>query len=330
MKTKSEAPDNRPPEARPRSLPVRMMRMLGGMLRAAAYLGTLGLVILFFYARTVRGQIAEKTLALGRDLSSFQDLLHGVHRVRLNGEPLYVASALSDQSMTEILDRFERHCNDHSGGLREQFDSLPQEARDRLAKQIPVLWKQRLGTIREERKDEAFIACLERRPGNGLTDAVKSLRAFAATGDLHEIGNLRYVYARPTETGKVHVLSTVTEGSFNLYRILGKDAAEPAGSDPPGAPRPPGSRRVLSAELDGSMFGAHMFSVSQPPEDVLQFYDRELPSRGWSRLAGHGDLAIEIWQREGVTMVVHAVRLSEGDLTKVTFAEGRTTAPSGG
>jgi hypothetical protein len=312
------------------ALPVRMVRMLGRMTRVLAYFSVLSAGLVFLYARSVRGQIAEKTLALGRDLAGFKDLLRGVHRVRLNGEAIYVASALSDQSMTEILDRVERQCREHSGGLLEQFDGLPQEARDRMGKQIPTVWRQRLGTIREERKDEASIACIERREGNGLTDVVKQLRAFAASGDLSEIGNLRYVYARPTEAGKVHVLSTVTEGSFNLYRILGKDAAEPAGSDPPGAPRPPGSTRVLSAELDGSMFGAHMFAASQAPEDVLKFYDQELPPRGWSRLAGHGDLAIEIWQREGVTMVVHAVRLSEGDSTKVTFAEGRTISPPGG
>jgi len=311
------------------ALPVRMVRSLGRMARVLAYLSVLAAVLIFFYARSVRGQIAEKTLALGRDLAGFKDLFRGVHRVRLNGESLYVASSLSDQSMSDILDRFERQCREHSGGLLEQLDGLPQEARDRMAKQIPVLWNQRLGTIREERKDEASLACIERREGNGLVDAVKRLRAFAATGDLYEIGKLRYVYARPTEAGKVHVLSTVTEGSFNLYRIIGKDGAEPAGSDPPGAPRPPGSTRVLSAELDGSMFGAHMFAASQAPEDVLKFYDQELPSRGWSRLAGHGDLAIEIWQREGVTMIVHAVQLSEGASTKVTFAEGRTVPPQG-
>src|SRR5262249_15437989 len=87
--------------SRPRlTLPVRMVQMVKRMSRVVAYLGVLSAVVLFFYARTLRGQISEKTLVLERELSGFKDLLSGVHRIRLNEKSLFVASALSEQSMT--------------------------------------------------------------------------------------------------------------------------------------------------------------------------------------------------------------------------------------
>jgi len=102
--------------------------------------------------------------------------------------------------------------------------------------------------------------------------------------------------------------------------------AEPKGEDPPGTPRPPSSSRMLSARLDGSMYGAYVFATDAAPKDVIGFYDGALPAQNWQLLAGHTDFDVEVWQKDGVTMMVHAIHLDDDDKTRVTIAQGRTTA----
>jgi hypothetical protein len=295
-------------------------------LRVATYLGVLAVVLLFFLARSVRAQMGEKSLALGQELAQFRDVLHGVHRVSLNGETLYVASAVSEQTMDQVLDRFEASCRERSGGLAEQFDRLPSDVKARIGADYPAIWEQRLGIIREQRADQASIVCIERREGRGLADVIGRYKSFARTGDLYDLGNLRYVYVRPTDNGKVHVVSTLTEGPFNLYNVIGKGGAEPAGADPPEVTRPPASKRLVSAQLEG-MYGAYMFTSDRQPVEVLGFYDGDMPVRGWQRLSGNDLLDVQVWQRDGVTMVLHALRRDGDEQTVVMFSQGRTVAP---
>jgi hypothetical protein len=303
-----------------------VLRFAMRSLRVATYVAVVGAVLLFFAARSVRAQMGEKSLALGHELAQFRDVLHGVHRVSLNGETLYVASAVSEQTMDQVLDRFEASCRERSGGLAEQFDDLPSDVKARLAADYPAMWGQRLGIVREQRADEASIVCIERREGHGLADVIGRYKSFARSGDLYDLGNLRYVYVRPTENGKVHVLTTLTEGPFNLYNVIGKGAAEPAGVDPPEVTRPPDSTRLISAQLE-RMYGAYMFASDQQPAEILAFYDGDMPARGWQRLTGNDLFDVQVWQREGVTMVVHALRKEDDEKTMVMFSQGRTIAP---
>jgi hypothetical protein len=302
-----------------------VLRFAMRSLRVATYVGVLAVVVLFFVARSVRAQLGERSLALGHELAQFRDVLHGVHRVTLNGETLYVASAVSEQTMGQVLDRFEASCRERSGGLAEQYDNLPSPVQARLKAEAPAAWEMRLGIIREVRADEGSILCIERREGHGLKDAIGRYKAFARSGDLYDLGNLRYVHVRPTDNGKVHVLSTLTEGRFNLYNVVGKGIAEPAGIDPPEAPRPPGSKRVMSAQLEG-MYGAYMFASPQQTPEILAFYDGDLPARGWLRITGNTTIDTEVWQRDGVTMVLQAHRRDDDDQTVVTLSQGRTIA----
>lgn len=293
--------------------------------RVTAYAGVLATVLAFAWARSVQAAIGEKTLQLGHELAKFGDLLDGTHRVLLNGEAVYVASAVTEQTMGQVLDRFDQECRAHSGGLQAEFDHLPATVQRKLAQKAPAAWDLRLGVVREERADEASIMCLERREGTGLRDVVRRLTDFARTGDLGEVGDLRYVYARKTDGGKVHVLSTFTEGRFNLYKVIGNEGVEPGGADPAATPRPPNSTRTWSAQLQGSMFGVYLFDSTSTPEQVLQFYDESLPARGWKSLVQHSGIGAHLWEYEGVTMLVQAFRDDDG--TRVTVAQGRTVAP---
>jgi hypothetical protein len=306
-----------------RSLPLRGVRFATGMARLFLYVVVVGAVLALVLARSVSAQVGEQGLVLGRELAQFQDLLGGAHRVLLNGQPIYVASAVSDESMGQVLDRFEAQCAKHTGGLASQFESLPPAEVQRIAKAAPYAWSHRLGIFREERDGEASIACLERPEGDGIASTARALKAFALSGDLRELGNLRYAYVRKTNRGKVTVISSFTEGGFRLYDVLGKGRDEPTGEDPPATPRPPRSKRRISAAIDSS-YGAYVFESTAEPDEVMAFYASELPKAGWTSLVAQRDLDVEVWQRDGRSMVVHAVHLGDDPLTQVVFSQGRT------
>jgi hypothetical protein len=225
--------------------------------------------------------------------------------------------------MGQVLDRFESQCAKHTGGLASQFDSLPPDQVERISKAAPYAWSHRLGIFREERDREASIACLEHPEGDGIASVARAFKAFSLSGDLREIGNLRYAYVRKTESGKVSVISSFTEGGFRLYDVLGKGREEPTGEDPPATPRPPRSKRRISAAIDSS-YGAYLFESTAEPDEIMAFYDTELPKAGWSSLVAHRDLDAEVWQRDGRTMVVHATHLGDDPLTQVVFSQGQT------
>ena len=219
--------------------------------RAAAFCAFVFAVSSLVAARAVYGQVGESALSLGRDLVPFADLLYGTHTVRINGETMYLASAVSEESKGEILDRFEAACRERSGGLFEEFERLPRAKKEELQRRAPNLWGLRFGAVRREDASEGLVMCVAQHGGGGIHGVFDRLTAFAQTGELSELGDLRYAYVRATPTGKSHVLTTFTEGRFNLYRVLGR-GGEPPGTDPPGAPRMAGTRRVLSVSSDGA------------------------------------------------------------------------------
>ncbi|HMI83525.1 MAG TPA: hypothetical protein VK550_05490 [Polyangiaceae bacterium] len=312
---------------------LKVQRVLGTMVklgRATAFATVLLLLGLAFTVHSARGQIEEKALQVGQDLAKFSDLLQGTHRVRLNGETIYLASAVTEEDKHALLDRFDEHCREHSGGLAEEFARLPQADQKRLAEKAPFSWKARFGVVRRETDDAGMVVCFAQREGDGLRSAVARLRAVVETGDLGAFGNLRYAFVRRTESGKSHVLMTFTDGRFDLNRVLGR-GQEAGGDDPPGAPRPPGGRRVLSVSADGAPYGVQSFQTDATAESVAAFYRETMPTLGWEKgIAEEGIYNAAIYQRNGVAMTITALELAEGQPTMVTFVEGSPVNPSAG
>ena len=295
--------------------------------RATAFATMILLLGLALTVHTARGQMEEKALQMGRDLANFTDLLQGTHRVRLNGETIYLASAVSDEDKHALLDRFDDHCREHSGGLAQEFARLPLGEQKRLAERAPFSWKARFGMVRRETDEAGIVACFAQREGDGLRSTIARLRAVVETGDLGAFGNLRYAFVRRTENGKSHVLMTFTEGRFDLNRVLGR-GREAGGEDPPGAPRPPGARRVLSVSADGAPYGVQSFHTDATPAIVSAYYREIMPTLGWEKaLAEDNVYNAAIYQRRGVTMTITALELAEGQPTTVTFVEGSPVNP---
>lgn len=320
-------------DAKPNALAsARAFRWIGRAIRTfrvATFTGVVTCGVLFGWIGVVRGAAEQRATELGHELAALMDLVGGAHTVRINGETVYIASAVTDESPKTVLDRFEAHCLEKTGGLKEQFDAFPNEAKERLQKEMPEAWALRMGILRDEKPDgsEGTVMCIAQESRGGIDGFLQRLRAFESSGELSELGSFRHAYVRRTEKGGSHVLTSFTQGHFDIRKLFSEDEASesPAGVDPPNTPRPPSSFRLLSATIDDEPFGVQIFKTTEDLETIGAFYDQELPKHDWQRMAGHLDVGGQIWQRNGVTMIVSMLPGQSGSRGTVTFAEGRTT-----
>ncbi|MBI5537774.1 MAG: hypothetical protein HY898_33930 [Deltaproteobacteria bacterium] len=296
----------------------RKLKLLG-VLRVMAYAFVVCLVMSALAARSAWGDLKESALVLGRELVTFGDLLGKSHRLRLNGEPVFVASAMTDQTVQQVIDRFDKTCREHAGGLVEEFENLPEAVRAKVPERYQG--SEGVGILRKDGDQEGVIACLSQDGKEGSRGVLRNFDAFAATGDLASIGKLRYVYATRTAAGKTHVVVVWTDGSFKIRNIVPMDGAEPPGSDPPDTPRPMGATRLLSAEVEGAPYGVHIYDVPRKSEEVLRGYEEEMPKHGWTALpvvaAKQSDA--RAFQRPGSDILV--IAHPKGDRTYVSLVE---------
>ncbi len=236
-------------------VPERVRRVL----RVGSYVSVLFLVLAGLAANSAMGSVTEQALITGRQLSKLEDFTTSSTRLVLNGERMNIASATTTASVAAVLDRVEGVCKEDGAVARDlrEIDSLMTDAAV-----IAAAKKYRMGVLREERQDEGIVACAVRNPKNGERSFISGLKAFAGSFDLADVGLLRYVYARRTDSGRTHVITVWTDGSFRFNSMLapadGKDAP---GSDPKNAPRPKDSVRFLTAAAEGAPHSVRILRV---------------------------------------------------------------------
>lgn len=317
-------PPRHVPSPRPRRA-ARWLTLLARWLRVSAFVSVALVLVLLFNLHQARGQVGEQLLSMGRELGPLRDLLHGTQSARINGENMFLASTVSEQPLTEVLNRFEQHCLERTGGLRESFAALPDSAREQVSRKAPAAWRFRHGVMREEKETEGMVVCVARSGQGGLKSWVMDLRRFLSDGELSHLGELRYVYAQRTETGRTHVLSTFTRGTFNLYRAIGQ--LEPtSGAALEAVPLPPNAQRPMTFSVDGMPYAAQLFQVPGKPEEVTRYYLETLPRLGWTRVMGPGELySSTVLTREGKTLTLAAFELDDSGKSSVTLTEGSAT-----
>jgi len=268
----------------------------------------------------VYGDVKASALSMGHELGKMGDVGAG-SPLRLNGEPIHVASSTEDLPLAAVLDRAEAGCKTSSAGALAELSSLPEA----LQKQIPP-GARASGVLREDRGDRGVVACLVRPPGlasTGMGDALARLSALLDTGDLGQVGELRYVFAETTRAGHTHVVAAWTDGPFNLYALLPEAGHDAPGDDTPNAPRPPGAQRILSAGIEGVPYGVRLYDTAASPAAVAQHFDAEMASRGWepsvsAEVAGPDQRA---YSRPGADLLVITTR--DGARTLVSLIEMR-------
>lgn len=272
-----------------------------GIARVAIFLVAVFLVLGAASAHAAYGDMREAALQTGRQLASMGQLDAPFHRVLLNGEPIYLSSAMVDESVKEVLDRFEAECISQPGSLPELYKALPKEAKKKLGSDDGA----GLGILRTEVDDEGVVACLAQESQGGWSAMQERLARFAQSGDLGEVGDLRYLYVT-RQGARTHVLSVWTQGSFRFSNLVAKEGEDAPGSDARDVPRPLNAKRVLTAAVEGAPYGVRIYNSAATSEELRTHYRQELSQYGWTEVSGvaeavDGGLA---FSRAGVDLLV--------------------------
>lgn len=258
-----------------------------GLLRVASYLVVVCSLILLWTARAAYAEFERTVFGLGEKLVGElgPSLVGEPQAVVLNGQPVFVGATTSPLTVRQVLDAFDSNCR---AGSRDMRSLLGVSTRPSpLQEPAHEGWLRALDqarVLRMENETEGMLSCLAPNgPQQGATGLVESVRIFMESGDLSQLGDLRYVTARRQPSGKTQVIAAWSEGRFQLASIF-PDTGDVPGSDMVDVPRPPGSVRAVCATAPRRSFAYRLYESAQPASEVLSFYERTLVSGGWSRV----------------------------------------------
>jgi len=236
-----------------------------------------------FALRSAYGRANDAGMAFSEQLLSLDSSGAGVvggesYRIRLNGEPVSISSAASMRPLAEVLDYFERECTEHAEGLDQAFSKLDQSVRDLS----PGSGGPGFGIMKRVGEHGGFVACFSAGHALSTEETAERLKEAVVSGDLGKLGNFRYVAVEKAGTGS-HAVALWTDGAMMLGRMFPKEGDAP-GFDWPDAPRPEGSRRFLSAYVEGVGYGVTVYDVGGDLEPVRAGIDGALTHAGWARM----------------------------------------------
>ncbi|HWL85208.1 MAG TPA: hypothetical protein VNO21_05370 [Polyangiaceae bacterium] len=255
--------------------------------RVAAYCGVVAGVAGLFAAHSAHASVAEGALQFGRDMMPLREYLQEPTPLTLNGQNMVLATGFSTKGAHEILDNYETFCRASKDAQGKDWSNLMNEPLNgpKAASKLAGVFD--MGVYRSEKNGEGTVMCFMRGSDSQKT-LTESLQAFDRTHDLGTLGKMRYAYVKNVEGGRSMVFTAWTDDHFRIDSFIPQGTEDTAGSDPVGLPRPPQSQRLLSAELRGSPFGAHVYRSTATPDQVRDYYDGEMMKLGFAPL-GWGD-----------------------------------------
>jgi hypothetical protein len=285
-------------------------------LRVSAYLVLLGALIAALWLRSVSANANERALQFGRGLTAWGDTLGDSTSMQINGQEFVVTSVRSAASLDEIFARFAASCSQAQTDVVQKLGQPAPKSTTGSAGADDL----NVFSFRSRAQDGAMFCFAG---ANGVAALADGARRAAASGDLSELGPMRYLFAR---TAKQHVqaLLVTNRGKLKLHELFPDGDAR--GTDITSGIRPPQSVRVLSAQAAGSEHAVSSYRSSAPLASVLQGYEtrlrgagyrlESLPSRGKSRVTPSVRIATDASQafvisagEEQGSTIVSAVRL---------------------
>jgi hypothetical protein len=238
------------------------LRVSGVASLVAALLGLLGL-------RSALAGVEEAALSgvsmlagqLGEGLLEPQEL-------SLNGQRVFVSSAVTDLDVGEVLDRFSNECSDSNSAVSPELK----------------LFRRAL-VQRAQNEHEGHLGCLALRPelssARQLLDAV---RRFGQDRDLSALGGVRVVRVRARPEGGSHALAFWTEGEFRPFELFSPTGEGSLAADAGVISPPAGALHDLSLSAAGRPYGLQAYRVPLPLGDALQYYEQALQAAGFTAL----------------------------------------------
>ncbi|WP_394850137.1 hypothetical protein LZC95_22100 [Pendulispora brunnea] len=292
-----------------------------GTIRVAAYLTVLAAAAGVFCAHKAHAGISETTLQLGRDMMPLSEYIKEPTAMTLNGERMTLGTGTSKKSVHDVLDAYETYCRSSEGSLGKEWADLAAQSPDKLNVKSRLGGSFDMGVYRSEKTDEGAVLCFMRGQNSSKT-MMESLQMFEQTKDLGSLGKMRYVYVKDAGGGRARVFTAWTDDRFRIDSFAPEGTADAAGSDPVGIPRPPQSQRLMSAQIAGSPFGAHVYRSAQSEDQVRAFYDAEMSKAGWTPIGWGENNDIDqakhrIYMKGGIQIVLANGRDEDGTLVSL-------------
>lgn len=295
-----------------------LRRLLRVTLLAAALAVLVGLLAL----GRARANLGEVLVDAGSEMMRFEGATRqDVGRSMLiNGARLRMSSGASEATLDEVLDFYEQACRSRAGDLDVLLRRTASAATTAPASSSVlgrIANSLGLGPIlRTAHGAKGVVACLDvGSESMTLSDWMSRLSRFQETGNVSDVGLLRYVYVESTGSG-THLVAFWSEGELNVRRMF-PGSGDVDGVDPAGVPRPKGSRRILSGWEDGHGESVAVYSnIAMPVRDSVTWYRENLLQGGYQRVPSRSE-ALEVFQR-GDTMLSLVFEADGADRTRVT------------
>jgi hypothetical protein len=308
-----------------RALAARLFRGWLARLRVALYFACVFAVLSVVAARALRAEVGAASRVLGRQLIDLPDVSGTAEVIQLNGARMRHARVSTSASVTNVLDRFEEHCNQNPGPLAEVLDEV--------AADHPAVFEKnalkrafRHAVVRHETDSDGVLICFVDERATGLAGMNELLQALAETGDLALLGEFRYVFAERRKDGKTKVVVMRNEGSLNVSRMF-PATGDADGSDSSVLPRPPDARRTLSASAEGMPYALRTYDSGKSRAELQAFYAAWMKAGGWREAAKvEGGEATAYFRQDGYQ--VFLTFAEEGGRTYATLIEAGAAAPS--
>lgn len=239
--------------------------------------------------------------------------------LRLNGLPLHVSSGSTTDPVHAVLDFFHERCRQAgnsfvaplAGAQSKRDDAVPAAPNRHLLEPI----------VRDGGDQSGWLGCLDFGVDHlAPQDLLRRARAFAASGDLAALGDLRFVWAMRDDSGDTSYVALATEGPVAIPALFPARGDAP-GADMPDVPRPPGSRRVLSAYQEHAAPSIVSYRVELPAEAARARYRRHLIDGGFvvrERAVARGETDVLEVRRERSHLAV-VVTASGAQASSVTL-----------
>jgi len=268
---------------------VRRLKYLPNVLRLGAFCLFVSCVLLVFTMRAFAHNVNEGMLSLGAEMMRYADrqALGPVRRMEINGAQLAFATGTTSDSVTQVLDYYARRCASRSGAVSEQLAEIANRAHTSGAA-VATPESAPLTTIRHGSDRQGYVACLD--VGNTrLTpeEILRRVQTFARTGNLTDVGRMRYLYAERGTGGRTRFIGFWSDSEVNITRMF-PTAGDAPGEDRADVPRAPGLRRLLHAYEVGQQFSMSIYAGASPREQVEQHYRAEMPRHGWTLIPMRG------------------------------------------
>ena len=256
------------------------------VLRILVFATVVAGIALLFTSRMAVAKMSEALLEVGSQMLNMKSTkLAGPTGIVLNGAHLQFQSGSSKLSQEQVLDHFQAECKKRSVKLEDLKAKLEDP---RVGKELSAqLAEEDIdaslldGVARIDRAGRGAVACLDAgdRPLD-FESFVAAAKRFSETGELTELGGLRYIYVEATDEGS-SFLTMWNQGAVNIKAMFPSQGDVP-GWDLPGFPRPEGSRRILSAAEDTAKNAITLYSMpGQTEKGLSKFLKERLPESVW-------------------------------------------------